>query len=340
MKKRGIGMATMLYPMDPSAPSSATAVYVRMNYDGTVMLHTGAMDVGQGSNTYLAQIAGEVLGVGMVDIRVISADTVYTPYDDCTASSRVMYIVGRCVKDACEKARAMLLDSASRYLGITQPDKLYIENGHICLDTYPDISMSVKEAANYAQNVVGGPVQGAATFVTITSPLREEDGHGRVYEKHIYATHIAQVEVDTETGIVDVLKYVAVTDCGQVINPLLLEGQLEGGISQGIGYALTEELIERPSDASLQTETFSDYHIPTMADMPHVMVTDYVEAPDKDGPFGAKGASEPTIVPVAPAIANAVSNAIGIRFDSLPLSPEKVLSALLEQENTSTGEQP
>ena len=328
-------MANMLYPQTTSSPAGSTAVYVRMNFDGTVVLYTGATDVGQGSDTYLAQIAGETLGVGIEDIRVISSDTVYTPYDEGTAASRLMYIVGRCVKDACEKARMMLLDAAAWQLRITQPDKLYIENGSVRLDTYPDICISVKEAARIAQNILGTPVQGAATFTNITTPINSTNGHGYIYEKFVYATHIAEVEVDTETGIIDVLKYVAVTDCGRVVNPLLLESQIEGGISQGIGYALMEELVEAQTDMKLLTDTFSDYHIPTFSDMPPVLITDYIQFPDKDGAYGAKGASEPASVPVAPAITNAIKNTIGIRFDTLPVTPECVLLAILEREGST-----
>ena len=332
MIKRGTGMATMLYPQDPSAPSSTTAVYVRMNFDGTVVVYTGTTDVGQGSDTYLAQIAGETLGVGMDDIRVISSDTLYTPYDEGTGSSRVMHIVGRGVKDACEIARSRLLEAAAHKMGIPKAAKLYTKEGEIFYDTYPDLRMTVKEAAGYAQGILGAPIQGEATYTTISTTPRSEDGHGLTFEKHIFATHIAEVEVDTDTGIVQVTKYVAVTDCGRAVNPLLLEGQLEGGVGQGIGYALMEELIENPETAKLLTDTFSDYHIPTICDMPKVLIADSVEDPDIDGAYGAKGASEPASVPVAPAIANAIANAIGIRFDELPITPERVLFALMEKE--------
>ena len=337
MIKRGVGMATMMYPMDPSGSANSTAVYVRMNYDGTVVVYTGTTDVGQGSDTFLAQIAGETLGVGMDDIRVISSDTLYTPFDEGTGSSRVMFIVGRGVKDACEVARKRLLEAAALKLGLPKAANLHTREGEIFYDTYPDIRTTVKEAASYAQMVLGAPIQGEATYTTISTVPREEDGHALIFEKHIFATHIAEVEVDIDTGIVRVTKYVAVTDCGRTVNPLLLEGQQEGGVGQGIGYALMEQMLEDSENAKLVTYTFADYHIPTVCDMPEVLITDSVDIPDTDGAYGAKGASEPASVPVAPAIANAIADAIGVLFDTLPITPEKVLFALMEKEKVLSG---
>jgi CO/xanthine dehydrogenase Mo-binding subunit len=303
-----------------------------MNCDGTVVVYTGTTDVGQGSDTYLAQIAGETLGVGMEDIRVISSDTLYAPFDEGAGSSRVMFVVGRGVKDACDVARKRLLEAAALMLGLPKAARLYTREGEIFYDTYPDIRTTVREAARYAQMTLGAPIQGEATFTTISTSPQGEDGHALMFEKHIFATHMAEVEVDTDTGVVRVTKYVAVTDCGRAVNPLLLEGQQEGGVGQGIGYALMEELLEDPQSGRLLTDTFSDYHIPTVSDMPEVLITDSVEIPDEDGAYGAKGASEPASAPTAPAIANAIADAVGVRFDTLPITPERVLLALLDKE--------
>jgi CO/xanthine dehydrogenase Mo-binding subunit len=332
MKKRGIGIACMVYPQDPSNPSSSTGVFVKVNQDGTAVLYNGSTDLGQGSDTVLVQIASEILGIPVEEIRFITSDTDITPYDEGTGASRTTYIVGSAVKEACEKARGVLYEAAAKKLGFADSRKFYIEGGNICLDTFPDIFIPVKEAAYLSERVHGFPVLGMATYATLSGKEDEENGHCRHYEKHIFATQIAEVDVDTETGEIELLKLVAVHDCGRAINPMMVEGQIQGGVAQGIGYALMEELIEDAEDGRLLTNNFAEYHIPTAMDMPREFIVDYVEIPHKNGAFGAGGVSEPTAAPTAGAIANAVADALGFRIDRLPLTPERVLLAIYQHE--------
>jgi len=331
MRIRGKGIACMIYPMDPSNKSSSTGVFIKMNHDGTAVVYNGSTDLGQGSNTVLSQIAAETLGISVDCIRFISADTEATPYDEGTGASRLTYIVGHAVKEACEKAREVLLYAASRKLNISDPRKLYVKNGYIYLDTFPSINISIKEAAWASEREYGFPILGTATYGTISSDSDESTGQCRNFEKHIYATQIAEVEVDTETGEVDIIKFVAVHDCGRAINPMFVEGQIQGGVMMGIGYTFFEEMFEDNNTGELLNDSFSDYHLPTAKDLPGEMIVDYVEVPDKDGPYGALGVGEPTTCPVAPAIVNAVFDAIGIRITELPMTPERVLKAIKKQ---------
>lgn len=332
MKKKGSGMALMVYPQDPSNASSSTAVFVKVNHDGSAVMYNGATDLGQGSNTVLVQIASEVLGIPVQNIRFITSDTELTPYDEGTGASRTTYIVGRAVKDACEQARETLFRAAARHLGFADHRKFYIRCGLICLDTFPDINISVKEAAYLSERVHGFPVLGQATYATLSSKEDQENGHCRHYEKHTYATQMAEVEVDTGTGEIRILKFVAVHSCGLAINPMLVEGQIQGGVAQGIGQAMMEELIESHTDGRLLTNNFAEYHLPTAMDMPENFLVDYVEIPDKDGPFGALGVSEPASAPTLAAIHNAVCSALGFRINALPLTPERVLLAIKQHE--------
>lgn len=332
MKQRGTGMALMIYPQDPSNLSSSTGVFVKVDCDGTAVLYNGHSDMGQGSATILVQIAAETLGIPMEKIRFLTADTVTTPYDEGTGASRTTYIVGRCVKDACEQAKAILFQAAARKFGFADSRKFAVQAGEIYLDTYPQIHVSVAEAAYLSERVHGFPVIASASYATLSSEEDPENGHCRHYEKHAYATQIADVEVDTDTGEVTVLKLVAVHSCGRAINPMMVEGQLHGGVEMGLGQALSEELVEAHDTGRMITNNLRDYTIPTAVDMPCDLQVDFVEALDKDGPYGALGVGEPAPVPTAAAIHNAVCAALGFRINTLPLTPQRVLTEILRHE--------
>ncbi|MDI6707352.1 MAG: molybdopterin-dependent oxidoreductase [Bacillota bacterium] len=332
MKRKGKGIACMIYPMDPSGKSSSSAAVVKVNHDGTAVVFIGAPDLGQGSTTVLAQIAAEELGIRFEEVRMIVADSELTPYDEATGASRVTYIVGNAVKRAASKARQILLEAAARKLNIIDAEKLVAEKGIIYFDGYSHLNISIADAAWASEREFGKPIVAADSFGTVGIGLDPETGQGKVFEKHIFATQIAEVEVDTETGQVEILKVVAVHDCGRAINPLLVEGQIEGGVSMGIGYALMEEMIEDDETGELLNNSFVDYHLPTAMDMPKDLVVGIVECPDKDGPFGALGIGEPTPCPTAPAIINAIYDAVGVKIRDLPATPEKVLKAIKGKE--------
>lgn len=333
MKKRGVGTACVIYPMDPANKSSSTAAFVKINHDGSATIYNGSTDLGQGSNTVLMQIASETLGISLGKLRFITSDTETTPYDEGTGASRATYIVGNCIRRACLEARKQLFEAAAWKLEFYDPSKLYAENDRIYIKTFPERWVSIGEAAWFSERQMGFPPIGKATFGTLSDAGDPETGHCRNFEKHIFGAHVAEVEVDTETGTVDVLRYVAVHDCGRAINPMLLTGQIEGGVSMGLGQALFEHLREDPVSGRLINNSFTDYLLPTSMDMPREMVVDYLENPDEDGPFGALGIGEATPCPVLPAIANAVYDAVGVLITQLPLTPERVLGAIYEKEH-------
>ena len=333
MKKRGVGCACAIYPMDPSNASSSTAVFVRIFHDGSASVWNGSSDLGQGSATALVQIASETLGIPMEKIRYFNSDTAITPYDEGTGASRSTYICGTAIKKACEDAKQQLLSAAAIKLQVPDPGKFTIRDERVYLKNFPEVSMSIGEAAWESERVQGKPIVSTATFGTLSNPINPENGHGRIFEKHIYATHIAEVEVDTETGAIELLRYVAVHDAGTVVNPMMLKGQIEGGVAFGLGQALMEELIEDPETGALKNPTFSDYLIPTAKDMPKQLIADYVEFPDPDAPYGALGIGEATSCPVCPAVANAIYDAVGVRIFDLPMTPQKILAAIRKKES-------
>lgn len=329
--KRGIGVAAMIYPHDSSGRSGATAFFVKVDVDGSAVLYNGLSDVGQGSKTALSQIAAEILGIPMEKITFITGDTLLTPYDEATGASRSIFFCGHCLKEACEKAREQLFEAAGRILGIPDTRKFYIQDGIIYLKTFPEYCVSVEKAAYAAERIYGHPILATASFSSYSTPEDSQTGHALMYERHTFGAQIAEVDVDQDTGEIQVVKMVAVHSCGTVLNPMLVEGQIYGGVHMGLGQALMEEMCERP-DGSVITNNFAEYHILTAADMPRVMIADTVQCPVEDGPFGAGGMSEGSPSPTAAAINNAVADALGIRFTELPLNPQRVMEGMLSAE--------
>ena len=331
MKKRGKGIACMFYPNGSTGKANASSAFLKVNHDGTAVLYIGATDIGQGSDTCMAQIAAETLGIDVHKIRVISADTELTPFDSGTGACRVTYIAGNAVKEAAERARDILLDAAARKLGLIHSNQLEIRDGEIVLRYWPDKHISVAEATRYSERVLGKPVISTGSYSPATMPLDAETGQGMPFEVSIYATQLAEVEVDTDTGEVTVLKLIAVHDCGHMINPMLVEGQIEGGAVMGLGYGLMEQILEDPDKGGIRNYSLATYQVPTVTDVPEQLIVDCLEIPEIKGPYGAKGVSEPTCNPTAPAIVNAIYDAVGIRLTSLPATREKVLLALHER---------
>ncbi|HHX11346.1 MAG TPA: molybdopterin-dependent oxidoreductase [Clostridiales bacterium] len=328
MKKRGRGIATMFYPVGfTSYPNPATA-FIKMNEDGTVIILTGAKDIGQGSTTILAQIAAEVLGVKYEDITIVSGDTKITPYDLGTVASRVTYVVGNAIMNAAMELRDSLFQVAAAELDIKVAG-LAAVNGDIYVKGLPERRISIAEVASKAHLFQGTPPIGSGTYNPVTTFLDPETGHGKAYGTHVFATQIADVEVDIETGEVDLIKIVAVHDCVTAINPMLVRGQIDGGVGNGVGYALTEEMVV--VDGIVKNPGFTDYILPTALDVPEI-ISGIVERPDSTGPFGAKGVGEPSLLPTAPAIINAIYDAVGVRIVDLPATPEKILRALKVKE--------
>jgi CO/xanthine dehydrogenase Mo-binding subunit len=325
MKKRGRGMACMWYPIGFTVSANPSSAVVKVNEDGTATLLTGTVETGQGSLTILAQIAAQELGIATEDVHVVSADTDATPMDTGAIASRTTYVTGNATKLAAEKAKQIIFDVAAPMLGV-KPEQLEAKDHKIVVKGFPQRNIHIGDVANHARMVTGEPPIGSASFNPHTVALDPETGQGKPFGTYVYATQIAEVEVDDETGEVEVLRIVASHDCGTPINPMLVEGQVEGGVSMGVGFALQEEILF--NDKGVQVNpNLTNYIMPTSLDMPEVEV-DIVDNYDPSGPFGAKGVGEPTLVPTAAAIANAIYNAVGVRIYSLPATAEKVHAGL------------
>jgi CO/xanthine dehydrogenase Mo-binding subunit len=327
MKKLGKGIAFMIYPIGGTSNPNSAAVFIKVNVDGSAVLYTGATDIGQGSSTVLLQIAAEELGIEANQMTVVCSDTKLTPYDHGPGASRTTFITGNAVKNAATQAKQILLEAAAEELKVSSTG-LVASGGYIYLEDFPERRISVGAAASKAQKDGGRPPIAAASFNPATTVLDKETGHGKAYGAYVFAVQIAEVEVDTETGALTILKITAVHDCGKAINPKLTEGQVEGGVSMGVGYGTMEEMIV--DHGRVKNAQFTDYVLPTALDIPEI-VTSLVERPEPKGPFGAKGIGEPSLLPTAPAIVNAVQDAVGVRIRDLPITPEKILRALEEK---------
>lgn len=333
MKNRGKGIACMIYPIGFTSYPNPSASFVKVNQDGTAVVWTGATDVGQGSTTALAQIAAEELGLSYDAVTMVTADTERTPLDFGSVASRVTYIAGNAIKRAAGEAKQTLLEVAAEMLDVLGPDELAVGGGLVYVKNFPERNVPISEVAREATMVKGRPPIGDGSYNPKTTLLDRETGHGKPYEAYVFATQIAEVEVDTETGEVEVLRIAAAHDCGKAINPLLVEGQIEGGVSMGLGFGLMEELVVE--SGIVRNPQFTDYILPTALDMPEVEVS-IVEEPFSIGPFGAKGVAEPSLIPTAPAIVNAIYDAVGVRIRDLPATPSKILAALKEKERAKS----
>lgn len=317
--RRGVGVAlgTHNTGVKPFVNELSSA-FIKVNEDGSFNLLTGVVDLGQGSDTVLAQIAAEVLGVPIEDISVVDpGDTDSTPYDMGTHSSRQTYLGGMAVKMAAEEAKSQLIDEAAKRLEASRED-LEMRDRKIYVKGSPSASISLADVAvGLIHGDVTHQVMGRGSFSPVTNAPPFE-------------VHFAEVEVDTETGAIKVIKFVAAHDLGKVVNPLLSEGQVQGGVHMGIGYTFWEGIQMDPKTGQYLNLNLTDYKVTSPVDMPPVVVI-LVESNEPTGPFGAKGLGEPAMVPTAPAIANAIYDAIGIRFRQLPITREKVFEAIQKQ---------
>lgn len=326
MKKRGTGIGCMWYGIGNTAlPNPASAVVEWLD-DATVNVQVGCADIGQGSSTVMAQIVAEELGISSADITVISADTLVTPEGGATSASRQTYISGNAAVLAAIDAKKVPLAEAGIMLG-KDPANITFKDGMVW-ENERQTGLTIKEVISSCRKQ-GKLTLGSGWFNPATTTLDPETGYGIPYGTYAFATQVVDVEVDTETGRVEVLKIWAAHDVGRAINPALVEGQIEGGATMGLGYGLMEEITT--VNGVIKNTNFTDYLIPTILDVPEI-TSIIIEAAEPTGPFGAKGVGEPALIPTAAAIANAVYDAIGVRIYSLPLTPEKVLSALHEAE--------
>ena len=318
----------------PSMPTDvASAAIIRMNEDGTFFLMTSGQDIGQGSDTALTQIAAEVLSVDPSKITIRTGDTDHTPYEWQTVASRTTYCAGNAVKLAAEDARDEILDLAQIKMGYGKRD-LELRDGFVVHKMHPEIKVPISTFALGLTmpdaSGIHGPLIGKGSFVVPNNMgFDHETGQGtKPVAFWTMGVNGAEVEIDTETGEIRVLKMVSCFDPGKVINPKLYDAQVEGAMVQALGTALFEEL--KIKDGKVLNKSFVDYKIPTADDMPE-MVVKVAEHAEPTGPFGARGIGEPVMVPGAPAIANAIANALGVRFYRMPITADDVLKALKEK---------
>jgi putative selenate reductase molybdopterin-binding subunit len=311
--RHGVGVAIAMHGT-AIAGLDMGAASIKMNDDGSFNVLVGATDLGTGSDTVLAQIGAEVLGVPVSDIIIYSSDTDFTPFDTGAYASSTTYISGGAVKKAAEQVREQICEVAGRMLN-APPALLRLENRRVYA---PDgRSVSLSEVALRSLHVeFQHQIMATASMMTYDSPPP-------------FAAQFAEVEVDTETGEVRVVKIVSAVDCGRAINPATAEGQIEGGATQALGYGVCEEMCYDEQGALLTTD-FTSYHIFRADEMP-AMETMLIETSDPYGPYGAKAVAEIPIDGVAPAIANAVADALGVRVREAPITPERVWRVLREK---------
>ncbi len=332
-RRRGKGLAAM-WKAPAMPPNPGSSAMVRLNEDGTATVSIGGVDIGQGALTAMAQLAAEGLGVKVTDVRVNTVDTDYSPYEWQTVASRLTWSMGNAVLQAAENARTQILQTVAQAWNEDIND-LDIVDGEV-ISYRTEESVSLKDIVIYGMQRpdgtwVGGPVVAQGKFMPeYVTPLDPETGQGpRAVVHFTTGCQAVEVEVDDETGEVQVLKIVSAYDVGRAINPEMVRTQMEGGAVQGMSTALLEGIILQQGVP--KNPNFTDYRIATAVDAPLETENIIVEVPQDDGPFGARGVGEHPMVPTAPAIANAVYNAVGVRIDSMPITSEKVWAALQQK---------
>lgn len=314
--RRGIGVASCWYGCGNTSLPNPSTIRVGVSRHGAVVLFQGAVDIGQGSNTVIAQICADALGLDLTHFELVSADTDRTPDAGKTSASRQTFVSGKAAYFAGQNLRANLLAR----LGADNDASLTLR-GNRLVATRDGVELELDLAALPADDE-GLVVIGEGTFDPPTKPLNE-NGQGEPYATFGFGAQLAVAEVDIELGTVKLIDIQAAHDVGRTINPVLAEGQIEGGIAQGIGMALMEEFVPGHSG------NLHDYLIPTIGDVPNIGIK-LIEDPDALGPFGAKGLGEHVLIPTAPAILNAIHHATGAQVRSLPATPQRVLQAIRE----------
>ena len=320
-KVRGVGVGCSSRGIGSIRKASRSTAVLSLHPDGSATVACGHVDLGQGSDTMMAQVAAEELGVEVDRIRVVTNDTAISPDCESTSASRVTYLSGNAVKLAAAKVRNRVFDIVSRDLGCA-PEDLKLINGVVA---YREQGIRLAEVfARHTMHIITD----VAEYLPETTPPDPETGQGKPAGTFNFNVHVALVEVDEGTGRIQVLNYLALSDVGQMLNPMAVKGQVYGGVMMGLGSALMEEV---KIDRGVANSSFATYLIPTTCDLPREFRIGVIEDPEPTGPFGAKGFAEGSLDPVGGAIANAVSNAIGVRVYQLPLTCERVHELLRQR---------
>ncbi|MGC6454808.1 MAG: molybdopterin-dependent oxidoreductase [Candidatus Puniceispirillaceae bacterium] len=320
--KRGLGVASCWYGCGNTALPNPSTVRLGITADGRLVLHQGATDIGQGSNTVITQICADALGMKLADFELVGPDTALTPDCGKTSASRQTFITGKAAELSGRRLRADIL----RLSNMSEDAAIRLDGAAIVIS---DAGATRRiELADMPADEFGYVLRAEESFDPPTVPL-DGNGQGTPYAVYGYGAQVAEIEVDLRLGTVKVIRITAAHDLGRVINPLLATGQIEGGIAQGLGMALMEEYIPG------RTENLHDYLIPSAGDMPQVD-TIFIEKPDPVGPMGAKGLGEHVLIPTAPAILNAIRDASGAEITQLPALPHRVLAAIRKAEKEAS----
>jgi CO/xanthine dehydrogenase Mo-binding subunit len=304
----------MWYGIGNTGMSNPSVMEIGIHRDGRAVLFSGAVDIGQGSNTIMSQIAADALGIPVQQVGLVAGDTDRTRDAGKTSASRQTFVSGNAARLAGEALRGEILRRANMGAEATivlGNDCVRVEEGGHA------VRLALDELPADAEGIV---LRGSGRFDPPITAL-DADGQGIPYASYAFAAQAASVEVDVALGTVRCLSIVAAHDVGRAVNPTLVEGQIHGGIAQGLGLALMEEYIPG------RTDNLHDYLIPTIGDVPEI-TTLLVESPDPLGPYGAKGVGEPALVATAPAILNAIHHATGVRLTQVPATPDRVFAAL------------
>ncbi len=318
-RRRGVGVAAGWYGCGNTSLPNPSTIRAGVTAAGTIVLHQGAMDIGQGANTVIAQLFAEALGVTAGQVTLRGADTDITPDAGKTSASRQTFVSGNAARLCGEALRAEIL----RQVNAAPDAQLRFADG--CIEVIDGAGPHQIDPTALAPDTLGYVLFAEETYDPPTKPL-DANGQGAPYAQFGYAAQLAVVEVDEALGTVTPLHFVAAHDVGHAVNPMLVEGQVQGGIAQGLGMALMEEFIPG------RTENLHDYLIPTIGDVPPID-TLIIEVPDAHGPYGAKGLGEHVLIPTAPALLNAIRHASGIRLRQVPATPSRVRAAIRERDH-------
>jgi CO/xanthine dehydrogenase Mo-binding subunit len=327
MKHRGRGVACGWYGIARTAAMDRAAVWVELDDGGTVKVATGVTEIGEGVLTGLCQIAAQEMGVRPQDIVLGDNDTARVPEAAHAGATRMTYMIGNAVAIACREAFGKFRHAMGAYWSVS-PDSIRAFAGAVWIEGSSTQRVSMAHAVHVLKKERGIVVVGSGLFTSQHTPLHPETGVATPWQSYVFGAQIAEVEVDDDTGEVQVLGVWAAHDVGRVVNPQQVEGQIEGGVVMALGHALMEDYIQ--IDGKTTTPGFAKYILPTALDVPTITSV-LITEPDPKTPLGVKGIGEPAITPTAAAIVNAIHDAVGVRLTRLPATPERVMAALREK---------
>ena len=330
-KMRGRGVAASWYGIARTATVDRAGAWAELDDGGTAKIVTGVTEIGEGILTVLAQIAAEELGIRPDQVTIGDNDTARSPEAAHAGATRQTYMIGNSVALACREARVRLDGELADHWGV-EVDSICAFDGEVWSEG-SNLRITMEEAVDICKRRGVVPV-GSGSFAAKHTGLDPVDGSGSPWQAYVFGCQVAEVEVDTVTGEVQVLGIWAAHDVGKAVNPRGVEGQIEGGVVQGLGQALMEDYVLDQGQTS--THGFAKYILPTSLDIPEINSV-IVEQPDPLSPLGVKGIGEPSLVPTAPAIINAIHDAVGVRITSLPAKPERIIAGLRELEARQTA---